>query len=220
MTKTVTASSVPPEAASASPRGRPRSEEADRAIVEATIALLEEEGYEGLTMAGVAHRAGVSTATLYRRYSGKVELVLGALSAMKGEGDIVDTGSLEGDLRAMVADTCSVLNGSTGQLMRSLVGEMQRNEELAEAVRTRLVEHRVDAAQRVLGAAVARGEIDPPADPVVALDMFTGPFIIRHLLGTGDLTPAAKEQLVQLTLRMLGGDPRAARPSPARRTPG
>ena len=63
-------------------RGRPRSAMADRAIVAATLALLEEHGYAGLTMAGVAERAGVSTATLYRRWSSKQELVVGALAAV------------------------------------------------------------------------------------------------------------------------------------------
>ena len=208
MSDTVAAPPVP------APRGRPRSEAVDRAIAEATIAILQEDGYEGLTMAGVAQRAGVSTATLYRRFTGKVDLVVGALTALKPDAHAIDTGSLEGDLRAMVVETCGALQTSIGQLMRSLVGEMQRNEELAAAVRERLVASRVEAAQQMLGAAVARGEIEPPADPTVVLDMFSGPFIIRHLLGTATYTDYVGEEIVKFTMRMLGASPTT--PSTAR----
>ena len=64
----------------AATRGRPRSTAADLAIMRATIQILVEDGYDGLTMAGVAQRAGVSTATLYRRYESKVDLVVGCIT--------------------------------------------------------------------------------------------------------------------------------------------
>src|SRR5438309_1298698 len=79
-------------------RGRPRSVAADKAIAEATVAIISEEGYGGLTMAGVADRAGVSTATLYRRWPSKEELVLGTVAALAPDRGDIDTGSLEGDL--------------------------------------------------------------------------------------------------------------------------
>ena len=76
-------------------RGRPRSTAADLAIVHATIEILLQDGYDGLTMAGVAQRAGVSTATLYRRYESKIDLVVGCITTLKDEfHEPVDTGSL------------------------------------------------------------------------------------------------------------------------------
>jgi len=74
-------------------RGRPRSTAADLAIVHATIEILLQDGYDGLTMAGVAQRAGVSTATLYRRYESKIDLVVGCITTHKDEfHEPVDTG--------------------------------------------------------------------------------------------------------------------------------
>src|SRR5690349_10214273 len=73
--------------------GRPRSAEADEAIHDATAELLANDGYAGLTMSGVANRAGVSTATLYRRWSSKLELVVDVLAAGVEESPVPDTGT-------------------------------------------------------------------------------------------------------------------------------
>src|SRR5438270_13759318 len=83
-------------------RGRPRSAEADAAIRQATVDLLVDDGYAGLTMSGVAHRAGVSTATLYRRWRSKLDLVVDVLALRAEESPVPDTGSLEGDCRSML----------------------------------------------------------------------------------------------------------------------
>ena len=78
--------------------GRPRSEEAHQAILDATLALLGEVGYSALTVEGVAQRAGVGKATIYRRWSSKLPLVVEAFGALPGFED-VDAGSLERDLK-------------------------------------------------------------------------------------------------------------------------
>src|SRR5215471_15643323 len=109
-------------------RGRPRSTSADRAILQATTEILMEDGYDGLTMAGVAQRAGVSTATLYRRYESKVELVVGCITTLKDELDQpFDTGSLREDLQTLARDGCESFSNEGGALMRALIGEVQRN---------------------------------------------------------------------------------------------
>ena len=64
--------------------GRPRSPEADQAIVDAALVVFAEAGYEGLTIEAVAARAGVGKATVYRRYPGKAELVFHAASCLTG----------------------------------------------------------------------------------------------------------------------------------------
>src|SRR5437879_87690 len=102
------------------PRGRPRSSEVDRSIVEATMELLLGVGYEGVTMAGVAHRAGVSTATLYRRYQSKEDLVCGVITTLKAEFALEHaTGSLAGDIRAMADEGCAAFASEAGQTLRS-----------------------------------------------------------------------------------------------------
>src|ERR1700694_1018579 len=90
-------------------RGRPRSAEADQAITASTLALLEEEGFAGLTMAGVAARAGVSTATLYRRWPSKLDLVVGVVTAWADDAPAIDTGTLAGDLAMLLSSMASRL---------------------------------------------------------------------------------------------------------------
>ncbi|HEX3541964.1 MAG TPA: helix-turn-helix domain-containing protein, partial [Acidimicrobiales bacterium] len=103
--------------ASEAARGRPRSSAADEAIARATLGLLEDQGYAGLTMAAVAERAGVSSATLYRRCSSKEELVVRSLSAVVGQHRPIDAGSLEGDLGEMLRRIAESLTGEWGRLL-------------------------------------------------------------------------------------------------------
>src|SRR5438132_7533609 len=83
--------------------GRPRSAEADEAILEAAVDLFAEVGLEGLTVEGVAARAGVGKATIYRRYPGKVDIVVAAARRFtEGPVEAPDTGTTRGDLRELV----------------------------------------------------------------------------------------------------------------------
>ena len=96
-------------------RGRPRDATRDRALLEATLAVLSESGYSGFTTAAVAARAGVSTATLYRRWPSKEGLVVAAASAYAQELTApTDTGTLEGDLRALLLDKAASMTGKEG----------------------------------------------------------------------------------------------------------
>ncbi len=211
---------VTEQAPEAPTRGRPRSSEADLAISKATLGLLLEEGYEGLTMAGVAHRAGVSTATLYRRYQSKEDLVIGVIAALKEENAEAETGSLATDIRAMADEGCAAFSTGGGQLLRSLIGVVQRNPELGEKVRDQVIVHRREKARRIIQAAVDRGEIPPPADAEVALDMIGGPFIFRALVTGEPMTADFAESLTALALRMLGAGEPAEPAGPADRSTG
>jgi len=185
------------------PRGRPRSPDVDRAIVAATLTLLEEVGYAGVTMAGVADRAGVSTATLYRRISSKEELVVDALATLVPDRPPADTGALEGDLSETLRRMGEHLSGERGRLMLGLAGEVLRHPGLAEAVRARLSA----PMQRVLAAmidrAVTRGEIPRPADVDVVIALIVGP--LHYWLLSGEaIRPGVIETLVPMLLRSLG----------------
>ncbi|CAN5598175.1 hypothetical protein BH09ACT7_BH09ACT7_25870 [soil metagenome] len=83
-------------------RGRRRSSEADRVILTTTLEVLGEVGYAQLTVNEVISRAGVSSATLYRRWPGKTELVTAAIESLGSETPRIDTGSLDGDLAEFV----------------------------------------------------------------------------------------------------------------------
>ncbi len=92
--------------------GRQRSEAADQAILSATLDLLAIDGYGGLTMAAVIARSGVSSATLYRRWPTKQQLVAAAVASLHAEIIDVDTGSLDGDLAAVVGSIAASMSVS------------------------------------------------------------------------------------------------------------
>ena len=92
-----------PEAA-ARGRGRPRSPEAHLAILTATLQLLGEQGFRGLTIEGVAERAGVGKTTIYRRWPSKTELVAEAIAQIRPPSAPPDSGSLEGDLGGLMRE--------------------------------------------------------------------------------------------------------------------
>jgi AcrR family transcriptional regulator len=164
---------------------------------------LEEQGYAGLTMAGVAERAGVSTATIYRRISSKEELVVGALATLVPDRPPADTGSLEGDLREMLRRMGEHMSGDQGRLLLGLAGEIIRHPALAEAVRARLQLPMRENLAAMLGRAIERGEIPRPADTDVAIAVVVGP--LHYWLLSGETTsPAIVDTLVPMVLRALG----------------
>lgn len=184
-------------------RGRPRSSEADQAIVDATRALLEEEGFASLTMAGVAARAGVSTATLYRRWPSKLDLVVGVLTRLSEKTPIIDTGTLAGDLTALLNHMAAKLAHEGGKLFEGLVGDGIRHPALAEALRVELLAPRRAELVGLLDRAVARGEIPPPEDPSITISLITGALYERRLISGEPLTPDVVGPLVTLLLRAL-----------------
>ncbi len=185
------------------PPGRPRSPEADRAILRAAVDLLADEGYGGVTMEGVASRAGVGKATVYRRWPCKSALVVDAVTACRESGSQPpDTGSTRDDLLVFVRGFMHHLRTSdAGRVMPGLVAELSRNPDLATAFREGFVQPRrarvVDAVRR----GVERGEVRPDVDPELVADSVVA--ILQHrLLVTGmDIDEDLPRRLVDMLWR-------------------
>ena len=184
--------------------GRPRSAEADEAIHDATAELLANDGYAGLTMSGVANRAGVSTATLYRRWSSKLELVVDVLAAGAEESPVPDTGTLEGDVRALLQGFVerSRTTQSTA-IMAGLIGEVERNPELAEALRTNIIGPRRAVLNEVFHRARDRGELRAGVDIGIASDLLFGPLYHRLLVTGEPVTARVADKLGDLVLAAI-----------------
>jgi AcrR family transcriptional regulator len=149
------------------PRTRPRVEgDREREILRAALAVLVEAGYEKMTFDAVASAAKASKATLYRRWAGKVDLVVDALQLIIGvEADrYPDTGSLRGDLVAQAEAKGGIGDDRTVQLFTTLLAAIHRDEELHTAIRTRVLQPKLAAAERVFLAARDRGEVGKDAD--------------------------------------------------------
>jgi AcrR family transcriptional regulator len=186
-------------------RGRPRSAEADQAITDATIALLEEEGYAAMTMQGVAARAGVSTATLYRRWTSKQDLVVAALQKLVPESDTIDTGSLTSDLDTFLHRAETKLASDEGQLIKGIIGEAVRNPTLAQALRDGIEQQPHPLIVPMLERAVQRGEIPELPDMDLAIDLITGVMNQRWLLRGESMTERQIQLLIPMLVRALGG---------------
>lgn len=182
--------------------GRPRSVECDEAILAAAIDILAEVGLGGLTIEGVAARAGVGKATIYRRYPGKVELVVAAIRCFAHVDEPApDTGSTAGDLRAVVDGLVAMLNTTPlGRALPILVAARARAKELDVAYREIVTERRAHSVA-VIERGVRRGELRADIDPEVLVDCFVGPIFYRFLITNEPLDETFAAALVASTLR-------------------
>jgi AcrR family transcriptional regulator len=162
-------------------RGRPRSEESERAILDATRSLLKEAGFAALTIDEVARRASVGKSTIYRRWPTKGTLVFEAFRLeMLAQQPRVNTGSLRGDLLATLRSWIRAVKGTdTGRTLVGLISEVHGDPELASVWVERFVTP-VRAQHRLLfERAIGRGEIAPSVNIDVALDLMFGPAYLR-----------------------------------------
>jgi AcrR family transcriptional regulator len=190
--------------------GRPRSEEAHGAILDAAISLIREVGYDALAVDAIAARAGVGKATVYRRWTTKETLVAEALKRLVGSIPIPDTGTTEGDLRVMMRDSLNMYRDpATKGLLSGLVAAMARSERIAQAVRSGFIATRRDALQQVLERGVARGDLQKGLDFELALDLLSGPLLFRMLITGERIDERLTRGVVEAVLR--GFAPKADR---------
>ena len=170
--------------------GRPRSADADRAILSAALRLLVQEGYVGLSLEAVAAAAGVGKTTIYRRYRDKRELAAAAVSTMIDDlGPPPDSGDTRADVIAMMGRIQQELEGRPlFPMVGTLLVEEQRNPELLERFRERVIRPNRARLRAMLERGAARGEIRERADLEVAVDALAGAVFARHLSGLD--TPA------------------------------
>ncbi len=170
--------------------GRPRSERAEQAIIDATIEAIGECGIDGVRCEDVAARAGVGKATLYRRWPGKEDLLIAAFAAMRSPLPQPRGESVREDLVAMLAvmaaDTDDPRYAQQYTLLHS-AGE--RFPRLVARYKERVIEPRRELIRSVLRRGVQTGELRPDTDVEVALLLLTGAVMAR---GKHDPSPAAQ----------------------------
>lgn len=184
-------------------RGRQRSEAADQAILAATIDVLAADGYGGLTMAAVIARAAVSSATLYRRWPTKQHLVAAALASLDAEVVDVDSGTLEGDITALVDGIAATLAVRRDDLAEDVAIELRRNPEFRAAVNAKFLRPRIELLEGVLARARQRGELGTGLDAEVAYSFVSGPVHHRVFVQDKPATPAFRRMVVTGALAAL-----------------
>jgi AcrR family transcriptional regulator len=176
----------------------------DAAICDATLALLLEVGYDRMSMDAVASRAHASKATIYRRWPGKQELVLDAVRA-RGVGLTVaeDTGSLRGDL---VATYRSAIHGSAADdadLIAGVLRAMRTAPELADCVRSQVIESKCDVSRVIVARAIGRGELPAETDPLILHEVASALWFHRVLVVGGPVDDAFIAHVVDDVLMPL-----------------
>ena len=180
--------------------GRPRSEEAHQAILDATLVLLVESGFSALTVEGVATRARVGKATIYRRWPSKVHLVIEAFRQLPGLEE-VDSGSLLGDLEKMLRSYVDILNSTPlAAIVPSLAGERAHNPELSGLFDPLLKERRQPII-RALERGMERGEVSTDLDLELAADLIFGPIVMRVFFTASRINPKILGPVIDAVLR-------------------
>jgi AcrR family transcriptional regulator len=187
--------------------GRPRSERADRAIIDAALSVFAESGTEGLCIERVAARAGVGKSTIYRRWPGKEDLLLDAIGALQnplpepaGESVREDLVTILGAMRDSVADP------RRAREFALLLGEGAKYPRLMARYVETMLEPRREVIRSVLRRGAAAGELRPDADIEVALFMLTGAVLARGKYDPDSFPPGYVERVVDELL--LGLAPR------------
>jgi AcrR family transcriptional regulator len=172
-------------------RGRPRSDQVDRAILQAASALLAERGLDAMTIEDVAARAGVGKSSIYRRWPTKGTLALDAfLDSFLAQQPRVDTGALEGDLaEALSLWSAAVVGTPTGRALVGLIAEAQLDEELARGWIERVMKPVRAQHRTMIERAMERGEIPADSDVDVIMDLLYGAAYHRLLQGHLAITP-------------------------------
>jgi AcrR family transcriptional regulator len=190
MTDREGAATTPAEAEPATPAtpgrpGRKRDHSRDPEILQCTIDVLAETGFEGMTIEMVAARAKAGKATLYRRWASKGELVVDAVACLKRGAvdldDLPDTGTLRGDLVAMIKPQSIDEAEKKMRVMAGVVTMLSTTPELAEAVDAAIVQPRAEANRLLMRRALERGEISADAD-IEALALVTPSMVSYRVL--------------------------------------
>ncbi|MER6123803.1 TetR/AcrR family transcriptional regulator [Streptomyces sp. NPDC001795] len=190
--------------------GRPRSAEADTAILAATREALVQMGWSKLTLGDVATRAGVAKTTLYRRWAGKHELVVDAVAELFDELELPDRGSLAADIEGVVLQFAAILDRPAARSgLMAVVAESTRDDALRERIRASIVERQKRLVLEGRARAQARGELPPESDPDetartvdLIFDMVAGAVVHRTLVSA---EPADEEWVRGFTRVLLYG---------------
>jgi AcrR family transcriptional regulator len=172
------------------------------AIRNAVMNELAEVGYGRLSIEAVARRAGVGKTAIYRRWGNKLEMVLEIVEDVANRSvPLPDTGSFAGDLQLIMMIVSRALQHRiASQIIPDLMAEAARNPQIAETLQKALHTHQHAVGDKLVGQAVARGELPSGTDPEVAVDMILGP-LYWHLAVSR--TPLADDYLEKLTSAVM-----------------
>jgi TetR/AcrR family transcriptional regulator, regulator of autoinduction and epiphytic fitness len=178
----------------------PRIERSRRVILEAVLVELGLVGYGALTIEAVAARAGVGKSTIYRHWSGKLDLVEDAFRTLKAQALVPESGTLRERLTTFLEQIAQLVEESTySACMPALIDAAERDPQV-RAFHTNFSAERRAVLVDVLREAVKTGELPKNADPELLADALVGPIVMRRLMFSEPFDPKLVPALVDQVL--------------------
>jgi AcrR family transcriptional regulator len=158
---------------------------ADRAILQTTLRLLTEQGYDAMSIEGVATAAGVGKTTIYRRYPTKRELVVAAVSSLAESVEAPpDSGDVRTDLLAFMREMVAIfLTGLPFSMLGTLLVKEREDPALMGLFRRQVILPRMAVAAGLLRRGIERGEVRPDVPVDTAVQMLAGALLAHHIAG-------------------------------------
>jgi TetR/AcrR family transcriptional regulator, regulator of autoinduction and epiphytic fitness len=189
----------------------PRVERSRRVILEAVLDELGAVGYGALTIEGVAARAGVGKSTIYRHWSGKLDLVEDAFRTLKAPVQAPETGTLRERVVGLLEQVACLVEESTySTCMPALIDAAERDPQVRDLHRRFSAERRAVLVDLLRGA-VEDGELPAGTDPELLGDALMGSILLRRLMLHDPLDPAMVPELVDQLLPAAPGGRRTGR---------
>ncbi len=190
-------------------RGRPRDAALDRRIAEAALDVLADSGIAGFTIEAVAHRAGVGKAAIYRRYSGRDDVLAAALDQMR---DDVQPAMGEGSARTRLEAALEFVRTPMtqtrgGRVMAQVISAGAQHPDFLAVFYDRVLGPRRRVLVGILREGVAEGWVDPGVDLDAAVTLLVGPMIFLKVWHGTPLAAISTDHILDLALRGVGATP-------------
>lgn len=189
-------------------RGRPRDPGVEDRVYDAALEVYGERGWAGFTLDGVARAAGVGREALYRRWSGKAELLAQAVAARSPVLEEVDTGSSREDLAVLARHFLASYRETVGVVGLRMVLDARTSPELAAEFAAMVDGTRLARTRRVVSRAVSRGDLPIGTNVTAVVEVIVGATLAHVLFSAGSATDARSDaRHVQRLVRVLLGTP-------------
>jgi len=190
-----------PDSTAGRGRGRPPSPGIDQRILDAALELLASDGYAGFRLDELAKRAGVAKTTILRRWPSKAAIAAAAVEQLALQTiDVPASGTLRGDLHALVTSAFAVFTNGHGAFVPRLIRESGHHPEIADLLQTVIHTRRL-AYRHALNRAIARHELDPGIDQELIIDLLVGPMWTRLLITRERITKPFVDDIVDAVIR-------------------
>ena len=178
----------------------PRVERSRRVILEAALEELGEEGYGAFSIEGVAARAGVGKATIYRHWGGKLDLVEDAFRTLKAEATVPTEGTFRERVIGYLEQVAALVAESTySACMPALISAAERDPTVRDFHNRFTAERRATLVE-LLRSGVEAGDLPASADPELLSDALVGPILLRRLMTPAPCNPKLAAHLVDQVL--------------------